>query len=138
VISKIIKATVQTVLTRKKVAASNSALKHGKAAYKEKRFRVFIGTLLEFNDGWCIRGPDGRIHMGTGTVVRFNFRHGTWSVQRPQRCETNRLGYVFTVHHEPCWLKPERESGFSTSEFQRSYNPAFVKLCVAGQALVES
>ena len=97
-----------------------------------------IGTYIEFNDGGIVVGPDGRVHKSRGTVVRFNYRHRTWSVQRPQRCETNRMGYVFTLQGNPCWLKGERESGFTLLEFKRAFSAAFVNLCLAAHGLVEA
>ncbi len=128
---KIIKAKVQTVfLKRKENVTLKRGLDKGKNVEKVQSFKVTLGTYLEFNDGCTITGPDGRCHRGRGTVVRFNYRHGTWSVQRPQRCETNRVGYVFTPRGNPCWLKEERESGFTTAEFERNFSRAFVQLCL--------
>jgi hypothetical protein len=93
---------------------------------------------MEVNDGWTIGGPDGQTHKCRGTVVRFNYKHGTWSVQRPQRWETDRVGSVFTPQGEPSWLKAERELGFAPLAFGRSFSPNFVKLCEAGHALAEA
>jgi hypothetical protein len=136
---QIIDARVQAVwLTRKEMVTLRRGPDKGKKVERKRRLKVILGTYIEFNDGCTVAGPDGRTHQGRGTVVRFNYKHGTWSVQRPQRCETNRLGYVFTPQGEPCWLKDERESGFSPREFVRSFSPGFVKLCLAGHALAEA
>jgi hypothetical protein len=134
---QIIAAKVQTVIIGKPKQPPKAGTDKGETGGKERRFKAIIGTFVEFNDGWTIRGQDGRIHTGQGTVVRFNYRHGTWSVQSPQRCETNVLGYVFTPQGEPCWLKAERESGFTTLDFRRSFSPSFVKLCEEGHAAAE-
>ncbi len=118
-----------------KKVSTQSCMERRKArlSWIKRRFKVELGTYVEFNDGCTIQGPDGRLHRGKGTIVRFNYRHGTWSVQRPQSCETNVLGYAFTMHNEPCWLNAKRESGMTTLEFQRKFSPAFVKLCIDGQ-----
>jgi len=128
----IVKTKMQTVIIGKRKLSPKGGTKG-----KERRFRATIGTYTEFNDGWAIRGQDGRIHTGTGTVVRFNHRHGTWSVQRPQRCEMNMFGNVFDQKGDPCWLKAERESGFTTIEFRRSFSASFVRLCETGRASAE-
>lgn len=135
---QIIQAKVQAVwLARKAKVTPRQEPDKGNDTKKVRRFRVVLGTYIEFDDGCTIVGPDGRVHKGRGTVVRFNYKHGTWSVQRPQRCETNRVGYVFTPQGEPCWLKEERESGFTPREFERDFSTAFVKLCRIGHALAE-
>ena len=131
---QVINAKEQTVfLARKSDVTSHSMPDDGTLAKSKRRFKVVVGTYIEFNDGWTIQGPDGRIHKGKGTEVRFNYRHQTWSVQRPQRCEMNVLGYVFTKQNEPSWLEAERESGFTTREFQRHFSQSFVKLCFDNQ-----
>ncbi len=136
---EIVRAKVQAIyLSRKEKATRKVGPDKGKAMESKRRFRVILGAYIEFNDGWTVMGPDGRLHRGRGTVVRFSNRHRTWSVQRPQRCETNRVGYVFTLRGEPCWLKAERESGFTLSEFERSFSPGFVKLCLDGHALAKN
>ena len=123
--------------TGRKKGASNCVPGKGRTGERERGFRVKIGTYIEFSDGWNILGPDGRIHKGRGTVVRFNYRAHTWSVQPPQRCELNIMGHVFSRQGEPCWLKDERETGFTQLDFRRSFSPSFVKLCEAGHALAE-
>lgn len=136
---QIIDAKVQTMwLTRKEKVMLTRGPDKGKTVERKRRFKVTIGICIEFDDGWRIVGPHGRVHTGRGTVVRFNHRHSTWSVQRPQRCETNRVGYVFTPRGDPCWLEAERESGFSSRDFERSFSPRFVKLCKAGHDLAET
>jgi hypothetical protein len=127
---QIINAKVQYGFFRRR---TNGVSDKGKITDTIRKCKVLIGSYLEFNDGWSIHGPDGRIHKGKGTVVRFNYRHQTWSIQRPQCCETNVLGYVFTVQNEPCWLKAQRESGFTTVKFRRNFSPSFVKICIEGQ-----
>ncbi len=135
---QIIQAKVQAVwLARKVQVTPRRGPDKDEDIEKVRRFRVVLGTYIEFDDGWTVLGPDSRVHKGKGTVVRFNYKHGTWSVQRPQRCETNRVGYVFTPQGDPCWLKGERESGFTPREFERDFSPAFVKLCRTGHALAE-
>lgn len=135
---QIIQAKVQAVWVKRKVQVTpRRGPDERKDVEKMPGFRVVLGTYIEFDDGWTIVGPDGRVRKGRGTVVRFNYRHGTWSVQRPQRCETNRVGYVFTPQGDPCWLKAERESGFMLREFERAFSPAFVELCRTGHALAE-
>jgi len=135
---QIIEAKVQSVwLIRKETVTLRRGPDQGKTVEMNRRFKVTLGTYMEFNDGCTVAGPDGRHHKGRGTVVRFNYKHGTWSVQRPQCCETNRVGYVFTPQGEPCWLKDERESGFTPLAFKRSFSAGFVKLCLAGHALAE-
>jgi hypothetical protein len=136
---QIIEARVQAVwLARKETVTLKRGPDKGKNVERKRRFKVTLGTYMELNDGWTIAGPDGQTHKGRGTVVRFNYKHGTWSVQRPQRCETNRVGYVFTPQGEPSWLKAERESGFAPLAFGRSFSAGFVKLCLAGHALAEA
>ncbi|MBE7557938.1 hypothetical protein HS125_02890 [bacterium] len=135
---KIIRAKVQTVWLKRKVKVTQQrGPDKGKVVVRERRFKVTLGTCIEFDDGWTIVGPDGRTHTGGGTIVRFNYRHRTWSVQRPQRCETIRVGYVFTPQGDSCWLKAERESGFTPREFERDFSSAFVSLCRMGHALAE-
>jgi hypothetical protein len=130
---RIIDARVQTVwLARKVTVTLKRGPDKGKNVERKRQFKVTLGTYMEFNDGCTIAGPDGRTHKGRGTVVRFNYKHGTWSVQRPEHCETNRVGYVFTPQGEPCWLKVERESGITPLELERSFSAGFVNLCLAG------
>ncbi len=131
---QVIESKVQrVVVTRAKKGAAKFVPGTDSVEEKEQRFRVTLGTYIEFNDGCTIKGPDGRMHKGKGTIVRFNYQHGTWSVQSPERCETNVLGYEFTVQNEPCWLKAGRESGMTTQQFNRKFSPDFVKLCLDGQ-----
>lgn len=135
---QIIEAKVQVLWLKRKVqVTAKRGPEKGKLVEKDRRFKVVIGTYIEFDDGWTITGPDGRVHKGSGTIVRFNYRHGTWSVERPQRCETNRVGFVFTPEGNPCWLKAERESGITPRQFERYFSPAFVRLCQMGHALAE-
>lgn len=134
-----IETKVQTAwLARKEKVTLKRGPKRGQTVARTRRFKVTIGTYIAFDDGWTIVGPDGRVHRGTGTVVRFNYRNQTWSVQRPQRCETNRVGYVFTPQGNPRWLKAEKESGFSSQDFERSFSPRFVQLCKAGHNRLEA
>lgn len=123
-----------TILTRKNVARKG---REKDDSAEDARFKLILGTYVEFNDGWIIHGPDGRVHTGTSTVVRFNYHHQSWSVQRPQRCATDRMGYVFTARIEPVWLKPERESGISTAEFRRNFSRSFVQLCLDAQGMLD-
>jgi hypothetical protein len=134
---EIVRAKIQKIAIKKPKQTAKRGTDKGETDGEKRRIYATLGTYTEFSDGWIIRGPDGRMHKGTGTVVRFNYRHGTWSVQRPQRCETNVMGYVFTQQGQPCWLIPERESGFTTSEFRRSFSPSFVTLCIEGYALAQ-
>lgn len=125
-------------LKRKVLAVAKRGPEKGQTVERKRSFKVTIGTYIEFNDGCTIVGPDGRVHKGRGTVARFNYKYRTWSVQRPQRCETNRVGYVFTTGGDPCWLKDQRESGFDSQGFERSFSPFFVKLCKEGRAKAEA
>jgi len=135
---QIIEAKVQKAwLTRKEKVTPKRGPEKGNTVERQRRFKVVIGTYIAFDDGCTIVGPDGRVHKGLGTVVRFNYRHGTWSVQRPHRCETDRVGYVFTAQGDPCWLKDERESGFTSHDFDESFSPHFVQLCKNGHELAE-
>jgi hypothetical protein len=133
---QIIKAKVQKVyLARKEKVTLKRGPNKGKDVERDSRAKVVLGTYIEFNDGCTITGPDGRTHVGRGTVVRFNYRHQTWSVQPPQRCETDRMGYVFTRQGDPCWLKDKRESGHTRSSFEQSFGKGFVELCLAAHGL---
>jgi hypothetical protein len=136
---QVIEAKVQQVLLKRRQKAALKREADGSEAEEStRRFRVIIGSYVEFDDACTIAGPDGRIHKGRGTVVRFNYRHQTWSVQAPQRCETDRMGYVFTPQEEPCWLPVQRQSGISDREFELSFSPKFVRLCKGAQDLAES
>lgn len=135
---QIIQAKVQVLWLKRKVqVTAKRGPDKGKMVTRERRYKVLIGTYIEFDDGWTITGPDGRAHKGKGTIVRFNYRHRTWSIERPQRCETNRVGYVFTPAGDPRWLKAERESGITPRQFERDFSPAFVSLCRMGHDLAE-
>jgi hypothetical protein len=135
---KIIEAKIQTVwFSRMEMVTLKRGPHKDKSVQRERRFKATVGTYLEFNDGCIINGPNGRRHQGRGTVARFNRKHGTWSVQRPQRCGTNKVGYVFTPKGEPCWLKDERESGFTHRAFEKSFSAQFVRLCLIGHGNLE-
>lgn len=95
----------------------------------EETFFVRIGFYVELDDGHAIRCPDGVIRRGAGTIARYNFKHGTWSVQPPQRGKLTSMGYVF-VHGMPEWELPILERGLSHEQFRRSYSKTFVNICL--------
>ena len=82
----------------------------------------------------------GQTAESTGERVRWSgstigIKHGRCT---PQCCEMNVLGYVFNQQGDPCWLKAERESGFTAIDFRRNYSASFVKLCEEGLASAEA
>jgi hypothetical protein len=93
-----------------------------------------IGAYMELNDGHRIKCPDGTVRVGTGTVVRYNYKHQTWSVQPPARALQNRMGYTF-VHGSPEWELPLRYCGMSETEFARQYSAQLRKLCITHMTL---
>lgn len=90
---------------------------------------IRLGVYVEFDDSHAILCPDKQVRRGTGTIARYNFKHGTWSVQAPQRCQQTRMGYVF-VRNEPVWEDAGRVRGRSEGEFRREYSPSFVQKCM--------
>lgn len=69
---QIIQAKVQAVWLARKTQVTT---RRGPDKEKEKdnetvrRFRVVLGTSIEFDDGRTVVGPNGRVHKGRGTVV---------------------------------------------------------------------
>ncbi len=94
---------------------------------------VKVGTYVEFNDGntYTIR-ETGKTFTGKGTRVRFNFRHGTISVQVPDILTPNSSGgYQTTTEHQPIWVE-QKESGFTEKKFKESFGKRLVELAYQG------
>lgn len=82
---------------------------------------VIIGTICELDNGVKVTLPDGRVVQGRGTRIRFNFKHGTMSVQWPDQIKRDRLGRIDTHLGEVTWIEGKRKSGLTESTLRRSF-----------------
>lgn len=122
----IVESKVQTVWIKTSGKKKNGDPKTGSTPCK-------VGTIVEFNDGNEVQVREtGLKYKGKGTRVRFNFRHGTISVQRPDTVDTTPSGAVVTsTDNLPIWVE-QRESGFTEARFKAEFGKTLVELAYRG------
>lgn len=130
----IVEAKIQTFYMQTKGKKKNGDAKTSTTPIK-------VGSYVEFNDGneYTVR-ETGVKFQGKGTRVRFNFKHKTISVQRPDTVNTTPSGAVVTnAENQPVWVE-QKESGFTETQFKDQFGKTLVALAYAGheQAIADA